>query len=1196
MKRIAIILAISWGMWISTAQGQEIVLEPATFNSEYSDFSPVSFGEGVVFCSNRRGKILANDVDSLQRFYTDMFFTRKINGEYTEPKLFSKDLTGWLNEGPATFSDDLNKIIYTANVAPDDDKTKNKKKIKEYKLGLFESEWNGSKWSEPVPFIYNDKKANVAHPAMSSGDSLLFFISTQKGGFGGADLYMCKKEGDSWGLPVNMGPEINTPGNELFPFFDESQRLFFSTDGRSMENGMDIYMCQLTDEAWTQPIRLGEPVNSPHDDFGYVHDRSGQHGFVCSDRGESEGDEIFEFYLEFPEFADCDENHKTIYCYRIEEEKITGLDSNQVIYEWDLGDGNKQIGTTIRHCYADTGHYYVQLNIIEQETNRLFYKLAEGMIHVVKHDQPYIAAHKYIREDRPAVFSAADSEILSFEAEEFYWDMGDGNHLIGTQVSHTYEEPGVYRVGLGAVSPINEKGLRDKRCAFLDITVHDGIKWADEPKIDFEEVIMERLVPKEAPVNDEFVSNGWQLLVASTNERIPYNSQRFGRVRNQIVETYDDETEMYSYAVGPTETATELLDIFKELAEAGEEDLEVVMIQTHHFVELQPVMVAEVPVEDAVRVVATSKVQLPYAGYHFAGLGSEIRESYNPETELYTYSSDPVENPEEILQAFEQLSEEGVEFLDISTADVQPEVLAEDLSKMAGGEPWVVVVAKSDQQISRHDPAFADLAFELHEVYDKESGIYTYTTAPTQDPEGILEVLKSVKAEEGFAWLEMRTVTIDEPENPELIDEETTTPEVDMFAFEQRERTMDHDLDSYEVTPEPSMIPENVDAELIADSETRSEPSDEAETPSLEGSIEAGDVDGIMDQVPLEDVNDPIANDMFESDLQSIDIVEEELMDEAIAIDETATATDDQFDQELELRSVDLEEEDLAEEGIETTKPSEEELIVEDISLRNSETQRDESDSALEDTASSEAYSPELLESRSVEVERKAEEDSSWLIILAESYERIPYNHEMFRNVGYEIHETYSRESGIGVYTYSVGPTDSAEEAFNLQKELSDAGMPNVDVNTVDLQQFEEDRVKVGRYIPAGSASALNREFHGLSDIHFEYNSFVIKEESFDNLDYIAAILMLEPNFALHIHAHTCNIGGETFNFRLSQRRAESVMRYLIEKGISPDLFFAQGFGLSQPEVSNDTEEGREQNRRVEFIVQMDGNKKLASQ
>jgi OOP family OmpA-OmpF porin len=127
--------------------------------------------------------------------------------------------------------------------------------------------------------------------------------------------------------------------------------------------------------------------------------------------------------------------------------------------------------------------------------------------------------------------------------------------------------------------------------------------------------------------------------------------------------------------------------------------------------------------------------------------------------------------------------------------------------------------------------------------------------------------------------------------------------------------------------------------------------------------------------------------------------------------------------------------------------------------------------------------------------------------------------------------------------------------------------------------------VRTGKYIEKGDAEMLNVEFNKLQDIKFEYNSAQIKPESYSNLDYIAAMLALEEDFSLRINAHTCSQGSHAYNTQLSRKRAESVKKYFMAKGISSRKLITKGYAETQPIADNGTEEGKAQNRRVEFVI-----------
>ncbi|MCB0642330.1 MAG: OmpA family protein, partial [Phaeodactylibacter sp.] len=123
--------------------------------------------------------------------------------------------------------------------------------------------------------------------------------SDMPGGYGGYDLYFVERRGNSWSSPINLGPEINTAGNEAFPFIHDSGFLFFSSNGRAdSEGGLDVYMINISSSSWGKVTNLGRPFNSAKDDLGFILDPEGSYGFFASDRPGGYGkDDIYRFEL-----------------------------------------------------------------------------------------------------------------------------------------------------------------------------------------------------------------------------------------------------------------------------------------------------------------------------------------------------------------------------------------------------------------------------------------------------------------------------------------------------------------------------------------------------------------------------------------------------------------------------------------------------------------------------------------------------------------------------------------------------------------------------------------------------------------------------------------------------------------------------------------------------------------------------------
>ncbi len=131
----------------------------------------------------------------------------------------------------------------------------------------------------PLDFCNDDY--NYSHPALSGDGKMLVFASDREGSFGGMDLFISKQAQGKWSVPENMGKLINTSGNEFFPFLDQDNNLFFSSDGQPGYGGYDIYTCKFNGSGWEKPVNLSDHINSDGDDIAFTINKSdGKSGFL----------------------------------------------------------------------------------------------------------------------------------------------------------------------------------------------------------------------------------------------------------------------------------------------------------------------------------------------------------------------------------------------------------------------------------------------------------------------------------------------------------------------------------------------------------------------------------------------------------------------------------------------------------------------------------------------------------------------------------------------------------------------------------------------------------------------------------------------------------------------------------------------------------------------------------------------------
>lgn len=163
---------------------------------------------------------------------------------------------------------------------------------------LFAARMSRGNWSEPILIQLTADSLVAAHPSFSPDGNTLYFASNRPGGFGGTDIWMATRDGSSFSNPVNMGPEINSPGNEVFPTTDWKGNLYFSSDFWPGMGGLDIFKASKDENGKWFIGNMQVPVNSSGDDFGmnFIKEES-PHGMFTSNRKGSRSDDIYSFFL-----------------------------------------------------------------------------------------------------------------------------------------------------------------------------------------------------------------------------------------------------------------------------------------------------------------------------------------------------------------------------------------------------------------------------------------------------------------------------------------------------------------------------------------------------------------------------------------------------------------------------------------------------------------------------------------------------------------------------------------------------------------------------------------------------------------------------------------------------------------------------------------------------------------------------------
>ncbi|GAB4380766.1 MAG: OmpA family protein [Salibacteraceae bacterium] len=277
-----------------------VVRNEVQLNSKYLDFSPYFADkkfESILFTSTRPSTS-GNDADPINgEPFSDIFFSQRDNkGKWSAPVPLSENVNTPANEGTPNLDRKYSQLYFT-RCGYD--------KNKAYGCQIYTSRAQGRDWAEAELLDFGiDDTSVAAHPAVIE-DDLILYVSDITGGQGGKDLWYIRydKKSKFWGPPVNLGPEINTPGNEMFPYIHENGDLYFASDGHPGMGGLDIYRCPLKGDSpeslsWGKPENLGAPINSSFNDFGIIYEGENDRGYFSSDReGGKGGDDIYSFAM-----------------------------------------------------------------------------------------------------------------------------------------------------------------------------------------------------------------------------------------------------------------------------------------------------------------------------------------------------------------------------------------------------------------------------------------------------------------------------------------------------------------------------------------------------------------------------------------------------------------------------------------------------------------------------------------------------------------------------------------------------------------------------------------------------------------------------------------------------------------------------------------------------------------------------------
>jgi hypothetical protein len=423
---------------------------PLKINTVENEMFPFIAGGKIYFSSSRRktAGISYSDVNGNDRFY-DIFSADKIDSiTFSEPVL-SKKWSTVFNDASLAFNGRGNSALVSSNQQGYDFVLRSPKEQRN--LRLYYSEMKNGNWEDPEMIPFCTGPYSYCNGTFLNENTVVF-SSDMHGGYGGMDLYMSEYKDGNWSTPKNLGKEVNSSGNELFPFINRSGTLYFSSERKDGLGGLDIYSIAMKDIDSSKPLHLEAPINSETDDFGIWTDSTGNTGYITSNRKKENQDDIFYFYKIFPVF-EKEIIAKTKFCYTFFEESSTlAMDTTGLEYEWDFGGGIKRRGREVNHCFYKSGVYPVQLNVLDRSSGELMYNDLSYDFIVEEPKQLNILCNDTVIEGSGLLLNASTSLIAGYSIKKYYWAFDDGWYAMGAETRHKYFNTGSYNVKLGVLA------------------------------------------------------------------------------------------------------------------------------------------------------------------------------------------------------------------------------------------------------------------------------------------------------------------------------------------------------------------------------------------------------------------------------------------------------------------------------------------------------------------------------------------------------------------------------------------------------------------------------------------------------------------------------------------------------------------------------------------------------------------------
>ncbi|MCT4590691.1 MAG: OmpA family protein [Carboxylicivirga sp.] len=276
---------------------ERYLIEDVDFNSRQSDFGAIVFDDKVLFASAREvDVVIRREYAWKETPYLNVFSAKVKEDSYGNPKLLSTNLKSMYHDGPVCINAEGNELYITRNTFNNLIGKKGVDGTNHLKLMLSQKLSDGT-WSKPKDISINDQGYSTGHAYITKNNQRLYFASDRPGGYGGSDIWYVNRTDNGWSEPQNLGEEVNTEGDEMFPFIDAENKLYFASNGHLGLGGLDLFVA--TDKNGQYQVHnMGYPINSEKDDFSLFLKEDGVNGYFASNRIGGKGDDdIYRFKI-----------------------------------------------------------------------------------------------------------------------------------------------------------------------------------------------------------------------------------------------------------------------------------------------------------------------------------------------------------------------------------------------------------------------------------------------------------------------------------------------------------------------------------------------------------------------------------------------------------------------------------------------------------------------------------------------------------------------------------------------------------------------------------------------------------------------------------------------------------------------------------------------------------------------------------